>query len=71
MLYQGLVNLTAFLGASIIQGVHGLSSKWAWRAPVVVMMIAPFIMLCLIPLLPETPSEYHYTFSRQASASND
>ncbi|EGX89837.1 sugar transporter, putative [Cordyceps militaris CM01] len=58
LITQGLVNLTAFLGASIIQGVHGLSSKWAWRAPVVVMMIAPFIMLCLIPLLPETPRWY-------------
>ncbi|KAM3527413.1 hypothetical protein NHJ13051_002951 [Beauveria bassiana] len=58
MLYQGLVNLTAFIGACIIQGSHGLTSKWAWRTPVMVMMIAPAIMLCLIHLLPETPRWY-------------
>ncbi|KAM3511497.1 hypothetical protein MY11210_004855 [Beauveria gryllotalpidicola] len=58
MLYQGLVNLTAFIGACIIQGSHVLTTKWAWRTPVVVMMIAPTIMLSLIHLLPETPRWY-------------
>lgn len=55
MLYQGLINVAAFVGAGIIQGVHNLDSKWAWRTPLMVMMTAPLLMLCLIPSLPETP----------------
>ncbi|KAG8408574.1 hypothetical protein J3459_009779 [Metarhizium acridum] len=58
MMYQGFINAAAFAGAGIIQGVHNLNNKWAWRTPLVVMMSAPLLMLLLIPLLPETPRWY-------------
>lgn len=56
MLYQAIINVANFVGACIIQGVHSLESKWAWRTSLFVMMSAPLAMLALIPLLPETPS---------------
>ncbi len=58
MLYQSVANVTTFIGACIIQGVHTLQTKWAWRTPLFVMMATPLVMLALIPLLPETPREF-------------
>jgi MFS family permease len=57
MLYQGFINAATFLGAGIIQAVHHLDNKWAWRTPLMVMMSAPLVMILLVPLLPETPSK--------------
>ena len=60
MLYQAIINVANFVGACIIQGVHSLETKWAWRTSLFVMMSAPLTMLALVPLLPETPSMFSH-----------
>lgn len=56
MMYQGFINAAAFVGAGIVQGVYDLSNNWAWRTILMVMMIAPLLLLCFLPSLPESPS---------------
>lgn len=55
MMYQGFINLAQFVGACINYGTHDLSSKWAWRGPLTTMLIAPLILVCFIPFIPDTP----------------
>lgn len=56
MMYQGFINLSQFVGACVNQGTHALTSTWAWRGPLIIMLGAPTVLLIAVPFLPDTPS---------------
>jgi MFS family permease len=55
VMYQGLVNVAQFIGASINEGTHNMPSRWSYRAPLLTQIAAPLLMLGLLFFIPETP----------------
>jgi Sugar (and other) transporter len=43
------------------------SSQWAWRLPIIIMQIYPFLLFSVISMLPETP-RWYMTHSRPSDA---
>lgn len=58
MMYQGFINLAQFVGSCVNYGTHNITTKMAWRGPLLVMIVAPLILLICLPFIPDTPSEY-------------
>ncbi|KAK4934294.1 hypothetical protein LTR10_024394 [Elasticomyces elasticus] len=52
---QGIINVFTFVGQCINEGTHGLTTRWAYRGPLLTELLAPLILLVLIYWIPETP----------------
>ncbi|RFU30415.1 hypothetical protein B7463_g5904, partial [Scytalidium lignicola] len=55
VMYQGFINLAQFIGAAINEGTHGMTTRWAYRAPLLTELPAPLLMLAFLPFIPHTP----------------
>jgi MFS transporter, SP family, sugar:H+ symporter len=55
VMYQGIINVAGFIGACINQGTHSLDTRWAYRAPLLVQLAPPIILLPFLFWIPDTP----------------
>ena len=55
VMYQGWINVAQFVGAAINEGTHDLTSRWAYRGPLLTELVPPGILLIWLFWLPETP----------------
>jgi MFS family permease len=55
ILYQFSVNISNFLGSCVDQGTHNLTTAWAYRAPLLTMMIPCLLIFGTIWMVPESP----------------
>ena len=51
------ISVSAFIGACIDQGTHTKPTALAYRIPLIVAVIIPTLLLCVIWLVPESPSK--------------
>lgn len=56
--YQGIVNVSQFVGQCINQGTHDLPNRWSYRAPLITEFAPAVLLLAGLYFLPETPREY-------------
>ena len=42
---QAIINVFSFVGSSINEGTHDLTSRWAYRGPLLTELLAPLILL--------------------------
>lgn len=54
---QGIINVFTFVGQCINEGTHNLTTRWAYRGPLLTELLAPLILIALIYWIPETPSK--------------
>lgn len=57
VMYQGIINVSQFIGQCINEGTHGLESRWAYRGPLLTELVPPMILIPFLFWLPDTPSE--------------
>lgn len=55
VMYQGIINVFQFVGQCINQGTHGLTTRWAYRAPLVTELLPPVLLLAFLSFIPDTP----------------
>ncbi|THY68229.1 hypothetical protein D6C86_10578 [Aureobasidium pullulans] len=55
ILYQLFINASQFLGACINEATYDFTSRWAYRAPLLVSWIFPLLLLMLVWIIPESP----------------
>ncbi|OQU96574.1 hypothetical protein CLAIMM_02638 [Cladophialophora immunda] len=58
VLYQGIVNVSQFVGQCVNEGSHNLKTRWAYRAPLMTEFIPSLLLLVGLYFLPETPRWY-------------
>jgi SP family sugar:H+ symporter-like MFS transporter len=57
VMYQGFINVSQFIGAAINEGTHGMTVRWAYRAPLLTELLSPLLLLAFLPFIPDTPSK--------------
>lgn len=55
VMYQGMINVAQLVGASINKGTHDLTTRWAYRGPLLTELLMPTICIALVYFIPETP----------------
>lgn len=53
--YQTGINIGQLVGACIDQGTHAMTTRWAYRIPLITQMFFPLVIGTGVWLLPETP----------------
>jgi hypothetical protein len=54
-LYQTGVNIGQLIGSCINQGTYNMSTRWAYRIPLITQLIFPLILILFAGLFPESP----------------
>jgi SP family sugar:H+ symporter-like MFS transporter len=57
VMYQGFINVAQFVGSAINEGTHSMTTRWAYRAPLLTEFVAPLILLGALFFIPDTPRE--------------
>lgn len=57
VMYQAIINIAQFVGACIVRGTNTLTTRWAYRGPLLTELLPPFVLLACVYWLPETPSK--------------
>lgn len=52
---QGIINIFTLVGSCVNEGTHDLTTRWAYRGPLLTELLAPLILLVAIYWIPETP----------------
>jgi MFS transporter, SP family, sugar:H+ symporter len=52
---QGIINIFTLVGSSINEGTHNMTTRWAYRIPLLTELLAPGLLLILLYWIPETP----------------
>ena len=60
VMYQALINLAQFVGQCTVRGSSELTTRWAYRGPLMTEFLPPLILLCGIYWVPESPSKYNH-----------
>jgi SP family sugar:H+ symporter-like MFS transporter len=53
--YNLFVTVPSFIGSCVDEGTFRLDNRWSYRAPLLVTMAAPLLLLLLIRVVPESP----------------
>lgn len=53
--YQFSLNIANFIGSCIDQGTHKLTTPWAYRGPLLTMLLPPLLLIALVWMIPESP----------------
>lgn len=55
VMYQALINIAQFVGASINKGTSDLTTRWAYRGPLLTELLMPILCVTFVYFMPETP----------------
>lgn len=58
VMYQAIINVAQFVGQCINEGTHDMTSRWAYRAPLLTELLPPLILIACLYWLPETPRKF-------------
>lgn len=58
-LYQTGINVGQVIGTCVNQGTYQMSTRWAYRIPLMTQLIFPTIVCSFVWLFPETPRKKH------------
>ncbi|EXJ79831.1 hypothetical protein A1O3_08116 [Capronia epimyces CBS 606.96] len=67
-LYQTGVNIGQVIGTCINEGTHNMSSRWAYRIPLMTQLFFPIVLCSFVWLFPETPRWLLSTNKHEAAA---
>jgi MFS transporter, SP family, sugar:H+ symporter len=56
---QGIINVSTFVGQCINEGTHNLTTRWAYRGPLLTELLAPLTLLAFWHMIPETPRKLY------------
>lgn len=55
VMYQAIINVSTLVGQCINEGTHNLTTRWAYRAPLLTELLPPMVLVACLYWLPETP----------------
>lgn len=58
-LYQTGINIGTLIGACVDQGTHAMSTRMAYRIPLITQLIFPTVVVILVWFFPDTPSQLY------------
>lgn len=57
-LYQTGINIGQLIGSCINQGTYNMSTRWAYRIPLITQLVFPLILIVFAGLFPESPRKH-------------
>jgi MFS family permease len=54
-LYQLGINIGGLVGTCVNEGTHEMTTRWAYRIPLLIGLVFPVLLVVVVLFLPETP----------------